>query len=112
MPLLISLPSHLLIFPTFSFSEQMKSLKTNKSTEEGVHYASTDVTVPAEKRDQQVYAQVDRSGGGGRDGPKPEVVKSDYAQMQVDADGYPASGPTSSTPPDENEDGISSGVVV
>lgn len=47
---------------------------------------------------KQLYAEVNRSGGGGRDGPRPDNLKTDYAQMKVDADGYPATGPTSGVP--------------
>ena len=59
-------------------------------------YASVD---PIEKKsapenpDQMLYAEL--GAGGGRKGPKPEPVESNYAQVKVDEMGYPARGPAS-----------------
>ncbi|XP_065644785.1 uncharacterized protein LOC136075455 isoform X2 [Hydra vulgaris] len=43
--------------------------------------------------DQMIYAQL--GAGGGRTGPKPNPINSNYAEIKVDDMGYPARGPTS-----------------
>ena len=40
-----------------------------------------------------LYAEL--GAGGGRKGPKPEPMESNYAQVKVDEMGYPARGPAS-----------------
>ena len=60
-------------------------------------YASVDVvqkkTAPENNSDQMLYAEL--GAGGGRKGPKPEPLESNYAQVKVDEMGYPARGPAS-----------------
>ena len=52
-----------------------------------------------------IYAQL--GAGGGRTGPKPNPINSNYAEIKVDDMGYPARGPTSdrlpSNPPPYND---------
>lgn len=60
-------------------------------------YASVDPvqkkSTPEENPDQMLYAEL--GAGGGRKGPKPQPVESNYAQVKVDDMGYPARGPAS-----------------
>ena len=46
-----------------------------------------------ENNPDQMYAEL--GAGGGRKGPKPEPMESNYAQVKVDEMGYPARGPAS-----------------
>ena len=74
-----------------------------------------------------LYAEL--GAGGGRTGPKPVVVQSNYAEVKLDEFGYPASGPSSDRPQyatsnksrgpppqpppvDDYDDDFSQGVVV
>ena len=60
-------------------------------------YASVDAmqkkSAPENNSDQMLYAEL--GAGGGRKGPKPEPMESNYAQVKVDEMGYPARGPAS-----------------
>lgn len=60
-------------------------------------YASVDAmqkkSAPENNADQMLYAEL--GAGGGRKGPKPEPMESNYAQVKVDEMGYPARGPAS-----------------
>ena len=60
-------------------------------------YASVEAmqekTAPENNPDQMLYAEL--GAGGGRKGPKPEPMESNYAQVKVDEMGYPARGPAS-----------------
>ena len=55
--------------------------------------AMQEKTAPEDNQDQMLYAEL--GAGGGRKGPKPEPVESNYAQVKVDDMGYPARGPAS-----------------
>ena len=50
-------------------------------------------SAPENNPGQLLYAEL--GAGGGRKGPKPEPVESNYAQVKVDEMGYPARGPAS-----------------
>ena len=50
-------------------------------------------STPEENPDQMLYGEL--GAGGGRKGPKPEPVQSNYAQVKIGDMGYQARGPAS-----------------
>ena len=58
-------------------------------------YASVDAMQKktAAENSDQMYAEL--GAGGGRKGPKPQPIESNYAEVKVDDMGYPARGPAS-----------------
>ncbi|XP_047130135.1 uncharacterized protein LOC105848551 isoform X2 [Hydra vulgaris] len=74
-----------------------KSIKPDAFPLKDKRKSSDEKDYPPSKKtqdpDQMIYAQL--GAGGGRTGPKPNPINSNYAEIKVDDMGYPARGPTS-----------------